>query len=158
MWLFSLGPTLTSRSDDRAINHASAHDGADTLCEHRMYFMKASEDHLPNDLIWLSDMPCAAAVVAAPIRKLCDLNCSGQKWQNCRAPRSCSLNLARVTGTLGQYRNQGPAVAPRTDKYAFMIWRGQSCGEAVPFIVRVKGLLLLCLKWKGHSQGCVFDL
>ena len=52
---------------------------ADTLWEHRMYFMKASEDHLPNDLIWLSDMPCAAAVVAAPIRKLCDLNCLGQK-------------------------------------------------------------------------------
>ena len=91
------------------------------LCEHRMYFMKASEDHLPNDLIWLSDMPCDAVVMAAPIRKLCDLNCLGQKWQNCRAPRSCSLNLARVTGTLGQYRNKGPAVAPRTDKYAFMI-------------------------------------
>ena len=52
---------------------------ADTLWEHRMYFMKASEDHLPNDLIWLSDMPCAAAVVAAPIRKLYDLNCLGQK-------------------------------------------------------------------------------
>ena len=78
-WPFSLGPTLTSRSDDRAINHASARDGAGTLCEHRMYFMKASEDRLPNDLIWLSDMPWAAAVVAAPIRKLCDLNCLGQK-------------------------------------------------------------------------------
>ena len=39
-----------------------------------MYFMKASEDPLPNDLIWLSDMPCAAAILAAPIRKLCDLN------------------------------------------------------------------------------------
>ena len=76
---FSLGPTLTSRSDDRAINHASARDRADTLCEHRMYFMKASEDRLPSDLIWLSDMPWAAAVVAAPIRKLCDLNCLGQK-------------------------------------------------------------------------------
>ena len=76
---FSLGPTLNSRSDDRAINHASACDRADTLCEHRMYFMKASEDRLPNDLIWLSDMPWAAAVVAAPIRKLCDLNCLRQK-------------------------------------------------------------------------------
>ena len=42
---------------------------ADILWEHRMYFMKASENHLPNDLIWLSDMPCAAAVVDAPIRK-----------------------------------------------------------------------------------------
>ena len=77
---------------------------ANTLWKHRMYFMNSSENHLLNDLIWLSDMPCAAAVVAAPIRKLCDLNCLGQKWQNCRAPRSCSLNLARVTGTLGQYR------------------------------------------------------
>ena len=94
---------------------------ADTLWEHRMYFMKASEDPLPKDLIWLSDMPCAAAVVAAPIRKLCDLNCLGQKLQNCRAPRSCSLNSARVTDTLGQYRNKVPAVAPRMDKYAFMI-------------------------------------
>ena len=81
-----------------------------------MYFMKASEDHLPSDLIWLSNIPCAAIVVAAPIRKLCDLNCFGQKWQNYKAPRSCSLNLARVTGTLGQYRNKGPVVAPRTDK------------------------------------------
>ena len=52
---------------------------ADILWEHRMYFMKASENHLPNDLIWLSDMPCAAAVVAAPVRNLCDLNCLGQK-------------------------------------------------------------------------------
>ena len=78
-WPFSLGPTLTSCSDDRAINHARARDGADTLCEHRMYFMKASGDQLPSDLIWLSDMPWAAAVVAAPIRKLCDLNCLGQK-------------------------------------------------------------------------------
>ena len=93
----------------------------DTLCEHRMYFVKASEDRLPNDLNWLSDMPWAAAVVAARIRKLCDLKCLGQKLQNCRVPRSCSLNLARVTGTLGQYRNKVPAVAPRTDKYAFMI-------------------------------------
>ena len=50
---------------------------ADTLCEHRMFFMKASEDHLPNDLIWLSDMPYAAAVVAAPIRKVYNLNCFG---------------------------------------------------------------------------------
>ena len=49
------------------------------LCEHRMCFMKASEDHLPNDLIWLSDMPCDAVVVAAPIRKLCDLNCFGSE-------------------------------------------------------------------------------
>ena len=73
------GPTLTSRSDDRAINPASARDGAGTLCEHRMYFMKASEDRLPNDLICLSDMSWAAAVVAAPIRKLSDLNCLGQK-------------------------------------------------------------------------------
>ena len=81
------------------------------------------------------------------IRKLCDLNCLGQKWQNCRAHRSCSLNLARVTGTLGQYRNKGPAVVPRTDRYAVMIWRGQSCGEVAPFIVRVRGLPLLCLKW-----------
>ena len=79
--------------------------------------------------------------------KLCDLNCLGQKWQNCRAPRSCPLSLALVTGMLGQYRNKVPAVAPRTDKYAFMIWRVQSCGEMVPFIVRVKGLPLLCLKW-----------
>ena len=46
-WPFSLGPTLTSRSDDRAINHASARDGAGTPCEHRMYFMKTPEDHLP---------------------------------------------------------------------------------------------------------------
>ena len=76
---FSLGPTFTSRSDDRAINHASARDRAGTLCEHRMYFMKASEDLLPSDLIWLSDMPWAAAVVAVPIRMLCDLNCLGQK-------------------------------------------------------------------------------
>ena len=75
-WPFSLGPTLTSRSGDRAVNPASARDGAGTLCEHRMYFMKASEDRLPSDLIWL---PWAAAVVAAPIRKLCDLNCLGQK-------------------------------------------------------------------------------
>ena len=52
---------------------------ADTLWEHRMYFMKASEDALPKDLIWLSDMPWAAAVVAAPIRKLRDLNNLGQK-------------------------------------------------------------------------------
>ena len=86
-----------------------------------MYFMKTSEDRLPNDLIWLSDMPWAAAVVAGPIGKLCDLNCLRQKRQNCRDPRSCSLNLARVTGMLGQYRNKEPAVAPRTDKYAFMI-------------------------------------
>ena len=78
-WPFSLGPTLTSRSDDRAINHASARDGAGTLCKHRMYFMKASEDRLPSDLIWLSDMPWAAAVVAGPIGKLCGLNCLGQK-------------------------------------------------------------------------------
>ena len=35
-WPFFLGPTLTSRSDDRAINHASARDGTGTLCEHRM--------------------------------------------------------------------------------------------------------------------------
>ena len=94
---------------------------ADTLCEHRMYFVKASEDCLPNDLIWLFDMPWAASVVAARERKLCDLNCLGQKLQNCRAPRSCSLNLARVTGTLGQYRNKVPAVAPRPDQYAFII-------------------------------------
>ena len=79
LWPISLGPTLTSRSDDRAINPASARDGAGTLCEHRMYFMKASEDRLPNDLIWLSDMPWAAALVAARVRKLCDLNCLGQK-------------------------------------------------------------------------------
>ena len=39
---------------------------ADTLWKHCMYFLKASEDHLHNDLIWLSYMPCAAAVVAAP--------------------------------------------------------------------------------------------
>ena len=50
-WLFSIGPTLTSRSDDRAINPASARDGEGTLCEHRMHFMKASEDRLPSDLI-----------------------------------------------------------------------------------------------------------
>ena len=93
-WPFSSGHTLTSRSDDRAINYASARDRADTLCEHRMYFMKTSEDSLPSDLIWLSDMPWAAAVVAGPIGKLCGLNCLRQKWQNCRAPRSCSLNLA----------------------------------------------------------------
>ena len=31
-WPFSLGPTLTSRSDDRAVNHASDRDGAGTLC------------------------------------------------------------------------------------------------------------------------------
>ena len=91
---FSSGLTLTSRSDDRAVNHASACDRADTLCEHRMYFMKTSEDRLPSDLIWLSDMPWAAAVVAGPIGKLCGLNCLGQKRQNCRAPHSCSLNLA----------------------------------------------------------------
>ena len=76
---FSSGPTLTSRSDDRAINYVRARDRADTLCEHRIYFMKTSEDRLPSDLIWLSDMPWAAAVVAAPIGKLCDLNCLRQK-------------------------------------------------------------------------------
>ena len=155
LWPFSLGPTLTSRSDDRAINHASDRYRAGTLWEHRTYFMRASEDSLPSDLIWLSDMPWAAAVVAVPIRKLCDLNRLGQKWQNCRGPRSCSLNLARVTGMLRQQRNKVPIVAPRTDKYAFMIWRGQSCGEVVPFIVRVKGLPLLCLKWMGIKD--VFD-
>ena len=58
-----------------------------------MYFVKASEDRLPSDLVWLSDMPWAAAVVAAPIGKLCDLDCLGQKLQNCRDPRSCSLNF-----------------------------------------------------------------
>ena len=71
--------SLTSPSDDCAINHARARDRADTLCEHHMYFMKTSEDRLPSDLIWLSDMPWAAAVVAAPIGKLCDLNCLRQK-------------------------------------------------------------------------------
>ena len=60
----------------------------DTLCEHRMYFMKASEDRLPSDRIWLSDMPWAAAVVAAPIQKLCDLNCLGQKLQVKNGPMS----------------------------------------------------------------------
>ena len=140
-------PTCMFRQTFQSCKYSVIVHRADTLWKHRMYFMKAFEDHLPNDLIWLSGMPCAAAVVAAPIRKLCDLNCLGQKWQNCRAPRTCSLNLARVTGTLGQYRNQRPAVAPRTDKYAFMIWIGQSCGEVVPFIFRVKGLPLLCLKW-----------
>ena len=42
-----------------------------------MCFIKASEDHLPDNLIGLSDMPWAAAVVAAPMLKLCDLNCLG---------------------------------------------------------------------------------
>ena len=53
--------------------HLDSHTAPElcTLCEQGMYFMKASEDRLPDNRFWLTDMPRAAAVVAAPMRKLC---------------------------------------------------------------------------------------
>jgi hypothetical protein len=49
-----------------------------------MYFLNAEEFHLPICWIWISEAPEDAAVVAAPIRKLC-------VWYEC----SLSLQASR---------------------------------------------------------------
>ena len=61
-------------------------------------------------------MPRAAAVAAATVRKLCDLNCLGHKLQKRRELRSHPLILAFVTGMLVLHRNKRPVAIPRTNK------------------------------------------
>ena len=50
----------------------------------RMYRRNALEFHLPNTLIWESDIPFAAAHEAAPMRKLCVWYLFSSRLQYCK--------------------------------------------------------------------------
>ena len=77
-------------------------------------------------------IPHAAAVVAAPIRKLCPAYFSGFFTASVRAFQSSETNWTRVRGCQLD-KNKGPSPFPRTTKYASSAATGieanQSCSE-----------------------------
>ena len=79
----------------------------------RIYCLKASECHRPLKRICASESPFKAAVVAAPILKLCDLYRVGSRPQNRTATSSWVLNHNLFTAVPSRNMNKGPAVLPR---------------------------------------------
>ena len=66
---------------------------------------------LPSNLTGYLTCPVGCSSSAAPIQKLCDLNCVGQELQNCRVPRICAGDRHA-----GGMQNKGPAVESRQDQ------------------------------------------
>ena len=87
-----------------------------------MYFLKAFDFHLPMFWIWSSEYPRAAAVVAAPIRKLCVWYWFRLRLQKDRAKRSCWVKYCLDTGVPSMNENKG--------------WEGESCFLMLRYLIR----------------------
>ena len=73
-----------------------------------MYCLNASDFQWPSILIWLSDNPHCAAVVAALMQKLWLLKVVGSRSQNCRAHLRSLLKSFLRTGPHGAgFSHQG---------------------------------------------------
>ena len=114
--------------------------------EHLIYLLNASDFHRPNWRIWLSDRPCVAVVVAAPILKLWLWKHFGSNLQNCRASFNCALKSALVIGVFERYINTGPGPVPRIWMYHWRFERGQMATLLFLLIFKVNFWPWLCLK------------
>lgn len=119
---------------------------ADDRVELRIYFLKASEFQRPSWRICASDKPWAAAEVAAPILKLCEVKRAVANLQNISVDLRCALNCDLVTGVRipGVLKKSGPGLAPLTATYSFMILTGHAPG-CPALTVTVTDWDLLCL-------------
>ena len=92
--------------------------------------------------------PQAAAVVAAPILKLCPAYFDGSKPAEDSAFRSCDTRADRVKARPSLKRKRGPSPMPRTTKYDNTAATGHSFDPVFPTWMvtpRRKGSVLDCL-------------
>jgi len=93
----------------------------------RIYFLNASEVHLPSSRRFESETPCKAACVAAPIRKECEVYFCGSSL-TCRTQALNALaKLSLVTGQPSLRWNRYPGFLPRSWRYLARLTTGQ-CG------------------------------
>ena len=91
-----------------------------------IYTWYAALDHLPNILIVASPSPRAAAVVAAPLRKLCPVYPSAEMPLLLNAFWVSWTKRGLVSGFPSWRQNNGPSVLPLFPKYASIAPTGHS--------------------------------
>ena len=82
-----------------------------------MYWRNAALCQQPSVWIVESSTPAMAAVVAAPIRKLCPAYCCRGRPTAVRISRSCSMNHAFRAGCVAARLKNTPAAGPLTAMY-----------------------------------------
>ena len=109
-----------------------AETAASCCCGVRMYDSNADNFQRPRVFMRESLKPILAAVVAAPMRKLCPLKQESSTPAACRAcRRKCtSLGLERVQPSSN--RNSGPGVRGRIARYPSINVTGHKTSPVIP--------------------------
>ena len=97
-----------------------------------MYAKNAELFHRPRVRIVESSIPALAAVVAAPIRKLCPAKLLYGRSAASKAVLTCCVNFALHNGFPPLNLKNGPGVAPRIAIYASMAVTGHNLQPVLP--------------------------
>ena len=99
-------------------------------------------------IVWIreSSIPTVAAVVAAPIWKLCPANLSAGRLAFFRASCTAFTKLSRVSGRPSFHMNKGPGFGPLVDIYESRAATGHRSLSVRPIVI-----------WTPSLKGSVFD-
>ena len=112
--------------------------------------------HRPSVLMVSTGIPQTAAVVAAPIRKLCPAYSSGLRPALARTFLSAITRRWRVRASPDLNRNSGPSPGPRIAIYASMAATGQSGVSVLPMYIvtpYLNGSVFDCLMQTARILG-----